>query len=99
MPYTIKITPAEFNDLQKDIDYYNEQQKGLGKKLKSAIHAMFAQLKKVPAAGSFMYDSVRYRVLNKFPYIILYELSAILLLPFIESLILHKILTGNKHLE
>lgn len=53
MPYTIKITPAEFNDLQKDIDYYNEQQKGLGKKFKSAIHAMFAQLKKVPASWIF----------------------------------------------
>ena len=33
------------------------------------------QLKKVPACGSFMYDNVRYRVISKFPYIILYEFT------------------------
>lgn len=75
MFYKIKITPAAFNDLQKAIDYYNEQQKGLGKKFNTAIQTIFNQLKKVPASGSFMYDTVRYRVLKKFPYIILYELT------------------------
>lgn len=69
-----KITPAAFNDLQKAIDYYNEQQKGLGKKFNNAIKLMFSQLKKVPASGSFIYDTVRYRVLKRFPYIIIYEL-------------------------
>lgn len=64
MAYIIKVTPTAFNDLQKAIDYYNEQQKGLGKKFNLAIREMFAQLKKVPKAGSFMYDNVRFRVLK-----------------------------------
>lgn len=75
MPYQIKITPTAFNDLQKAIEYYNSEQKGLGKKFHSAVKSMFAQLIKVPASGSFMYDTVRYRVIRKYPYIILYELS------------------------
>ena len=58
MVFKIKITPAAFHDLQNGIDYYNKQQKGLGKKFNAAITAMFNQLKKVPASGSFMYDNV-----------------------------------------
>ena len=37
MPYKIKITPTAFNDLQKAIEYYNEEQKGLGKRFHAAI--------------------------------------------------------------
>lgn len=75
MPYKIKITPTAFNDLQKAIEYYNGEQKGLGKKFHTAVKTVFTQLTKVPASGSFMYDTVRYRVMPKYPYIILYELS------------------------
>lgn len=73
MNCTIKISPTAFNYLQKGIDYYNDQQKGLGKKFNVAIKRMFSNLKKAPESGSFMYDNVRYRVLKQFPYIILYE--------------------------
>jgi hypothetical protein len=42
MPYKIKITPTAFNDLQKAIEYYNGEQKGLGKNfmllLKQCLH-------------------------------------------------------------
>ncbi len=75
MSCSIKITPTAFKDLQKSIDYYNDQQKGLGKKFNTAIQSIFSQLRKVPASGSFMYDNVRYRVLKKFPYVILYEIT------------------------
>ncbi len=75
MPYKIKITPTAFNDLQKAIEYYNGEQKGLGKKFHAAVKKMFVQLVKVPASGSFIYDTVRYRVMHKYPYILLYELS------------------------
>ena len=74
MAYKIKITPTAFNDLQNSIDYYNKQQKGLGIKFNNVIQITFIELKKEPASGSFIYDSVRYKVIKKFPYIILYEL-------------------------
>lgn len=48
MPYTIKLTPTAFNDLQKGIDYYDAQQKGLGKKFKLSIESMFSQIKELP---------------------------------------------------
>jgi len=74
MNYKIKLTPSALNDLQNAIDYYNEQQKGLGKKFNLSIKKMFSQLRKVPTSGSFIYENVRFRVLKQFPFIILYEL-------------------------
>jgi plasmid stabilization system protein ParE len=73
MPYKIKITPSAIIDLEKAIEYYNTEQKGLGKRFHVSIKKIFTQLVKVPASGSFMYDTVRYRVVKKFPFIILYE--------------------------
>jgi toxin ParE1/3/4 len=75
MQYKIKITPTALKDLQNAIEYYNGEQKGLGKKFNVAVKTILEQLVKVPASGSFMYDTVRYRVMNKYPYIILYELT------------------------
>lgn len=75
MPYKIKITPTAFKDLQKAIEYYNGEQKGLGRKFYSSVKAMFSKLTKVPASGSFLYDSVRFRVMHNFPHIIIYELQ------------------------
>lgn len=74
MNYQIKLTPTALNDLQNAIEFYNEQQKGLGKRFRTAAKRMFTQIKKFPKAGSFIYDEVRFRVLNKFPFIILYEI-------------------------
>ena len=74
MNHQIKLTPTALNDLQNAIYYYNNQQKGLGKRFDTAIKRMLTQIKKFPTAGSFMYDEVRFRVLKKFPFIILYEI-------------------------
>ena len=74
MPFKLKITPTAFNDLQDSIDYYNKQQKGLGKIFKAAVILTFNELKVIPTSGTFMYHSVRYKIIKKFPHIILYEL-------------------------
>lgn len=37
MVYKLRITPTAYNDLQQAIDYYNQQQKGLGKMFNTTI--------------------------------------------------------------
>jgi plasmid stabilization system protein ParE len=74
MAYKISITPTAFNDLQHAIDYYELQQKGLGKRFYNAATKRLATLKNTPTAGSYMYDTVRFRTIDKFPYIALYEI-------------------------
>ncbi len=49
MPYKIKITPSAFKGLEKAIEYYNAEQKGLGKRFHVSIKTIFTQLVKVPA--------------------------------------------------
>ncbi len=74
MTYKIKISSTAFSDIQSAINYYNKVQTGLGKKFKLAIGIVFNQLKNIPASGSFLYENIRYRVVKKFPFIIVYEI-------------------------
>jgi len=67
------IFPLAIRDIQNGIDYYRQQQKGLGKKFESEVHGAIKKIEKHPSSASFAYSDVRYHVLDKFPYIILYQ--------------------------
>ena len=69
----LKITPVAFNEIQTAIEYYNRQTKGLGEKFRNEIVRSFAKIRKMPKASSFLYDTVRYKVVAKYPFIITYE--------------------------
>ena len=75
MASKIKITPLAEIDIQDAVNYYNCIQKGLGKEFRDELKIKVNHLKIVPASGSFLYDDVRYRVMKKFPFIILYILK------------------------
>ena len=75
MPIKIKITPSSENDIKQAVDFYNKVQKGLGKEFRNELKAKVNELKIVPASGSFLYEKVRYRVIKRFPFIILYILN------------------------
>lgn len=60
-------------DLQEAVLYYNRQQAGLGKKFEKIIKECFLRIQQMPQAASFVYDTVRYKVVDKFPFIITYE--------------------------
>lgn len=67
------ITPTALNDLQKAIGYYNEQQKGLGRRFEHTVNSALQKIENAPESASFAYDTVRYKVVDKFPFIITYE--------------------------
>jgi len=49
-------------------DYYNEQQKGLGKRFKTQLKKELDKLKQNPFSRSLRYDDVRFAVPEVFPY-------------------------------
>ena len=53
MNHQIKLTPTALNDLQNAIYYYNNQQKGLGKRFDTAIKRMLTQIKKISYSRLF----------------------------------------------
>ena len=75
MKYRLRISPIAFSDIRSGVAYYNQQQKGLGKRFKSIIKATLDDVQKMPLSASIVYDDVRYKVVNKFPYIILYRIK------------------------
>lgn len=75
MKYRLKLTPAAYSDIRKGFDYYNSQQKGLGQRFASVIKDTLANIKKMPFSASVAYDDIRYKVIDKFPYVILYTIQ------------------------
>ena len=74
MLYHIKITPTALNDLQQGIDYYQLQQKGLGKRFSNVIETTLEKIKLMPHAASIAYNDVRYKIVDKFSYVVLYKI-------------------------
>lgn len=69
MVYKIKIEASALDDIQEGIDWYNEQQSGLGRKFLSDVKASFNALKTNPFF-QVRYDEVRCLPLKKYPYMI-----------------------------
>lgn len=69
MAFSIDVDPGAILDLQKAIDYYDEQQPGLGKKFENAIDKHFSALSKNPFY-QVRYDDIRCMPMNKFPFMI-----------------------------
>ncbi|HLU84839.1 MAG TPA: type II toxin-antitoxin system RelE/ParE family toxin [Vicingaceae bacterium] len=69
MVFKIKIDAAAKLDIQEAINWYNEQQKGLGKKFHKAVLSHFEHLKKNPFFEN-RYDKVHCLPIKKFPFMI-----------------------------
>lgn len=69
MGYTIFIDPRAIQDIQEAINYYDNQQAGLGKKFERELNKYFVALEKNPFF-SVRYDLVRCLPLKKFPYMV-----------------------------
>ncbi len=69
MTFKIKTEPEAKQDIQEGIDWYNEKQKGLGRKFHSQIKASIKHIKTNPF---FMvrYNGIRCLPVKKYPYMI-----------------------------
>lgn len=74
MAFGIFIDPAALLDIQKAIDYYNEQQDGLGKKFESALNQHLVSLEKNPFF-QVRYDQVHCLPVKKYPYMIHFTIN------------------------
>lgn len=74
MTFKLKIEPEVIHDIQEAIDWYNEQQLGLGKKFYNEAKHHFKILSKTPFF-QIRYDEVRCLPFKKFPYMIHYTID------------------------
>ena len=72
--YKLLINPQAYDDIQKAIDYYNDQQKGLGKRFHSKVKDAFEVIKKNPMF-QVRYDNIRCLPVKPFPYMVHYSVD------------------------
>lgn len=71
-----KIEPFAKNDIQLEINYYNEKQEGLGKKFHTEIKTSFNAIRQNPFY-QIRYDNVRCLPLKKFHAMIHYTVDEV----------------------
>jgi plasmid stabilization system protein ParE len=73
--YKIIYSAHALNDLEAAVDYYNGQQKGLGKRFAGQVQLALVSIKKNPHFASFRYEDVRCAQVPKFPYLVHYTID------------------------
>ena len=69
MAFTLVIDPRGIRDVQEAIDYYDEQQAGLGERFEATLNKHLLILQKNPLFR-IRYDKVRCLPVGKFPYMV-----------------------------
>jgi hypothetical protein len=84
--YKISYTPAAIAHIIQITKWYNEQQKGLGRRFKDHLKTALGEIKKNPFSCSCRYSNVRFAVVKKFPYAAHYTINE-----YKHSIIIHAI--------
>jgi plasmid stabilization system protein ParE len=73
--FDLIIKEEAYQDLQNAYDYYEEQKSGLGEDFIAKVKGRMAYLKKYPLHFSKVEKEFRQALIDRFPYVIVYELS------------------------
>ncbi|MAN28666.1 MAG: hypothetical protein CMH14_15345 [Mesonia sp.] len=73
MEYSIQFLSDAISDIEDAIDYYESQQKGLGKRFTISLNETISYLLKSPDAFPFHAREIRKIPFKKFPYLLFYE--------------------------
>ena len=75
MAYKISIDPSARIDIIEAIDWYNEQQSNLGFRFYKCILTTLKNIQKNPSGYVVRYKTIRTAIINKFPYMIHYNVE------------------------
>ncbi len=73
--YKSIILPPAKEDIRDAALWYDEKQKGLGKRFINQVREKVYFIKQNPQTGSVRYDNVRTMVLNVFPFMMHYTIN------------------------
>ena len=75
-PYAIKLSPSAIEDLKEATEWYASRLSiGLSSRFIKEVDASLTQLATIPGRGSIRYEHIRCTLVNKFPYLIHYEIN------------------------
>lgn len=70
MGFKLIYAAEVYDDLQQNIDWYNEKQSGLGSRFFEAVKEQISRIKKTPYGNAVRYEEVRCTKVKGFPYMI-----------------------------
>ena len=73
--YRIVFSSAALQDIKEAADWYNTQQKGLGKRFREEVKAVIAAILQNPFFASVKYETIRTAACKVFPYSVHYEVD------------------------
>ncbi len=72
--FYLKFTPEAQEDVKTTAQYYEAQLAGLGKRFRMEVRNQLLLVKQNPFSRAIRYGSVRFAVIDKFPYSIHYTI-------------------------
>jgi hypothetical protein len=74
MSFKLLYAAEVFDDLQENIDWFNQKQHGLGARFLKAVKEQITRIKKNPYTISVRYDDIRCAKVKKFPYLVHFKI-------------------------
>jgi len=75
MAFKLIFAAEVFDDLQQNINWYNEKQPGLGKRFYKSVKTQLFRIKKAPYSIAIRYENVRCAPVKEFPFLIHYKVD------------------------
>lgn len=88
--YTIRILEHAISDITKSCLYYNEKSHGLGFEFEKQVFDLLELIGQNPFLFPIKFSTIREAVLKKFPFVILYEVSA-------KNILVYAVFHGKQH--
>ena len=73
--YNVLFSEHALNDIELAVNYYNEQQKGLGKRFGKEVQNTLKLIRSNPYYSSVRYANIRCGIIKNFPFLIHYTFS------------------------
>ncbi len=80
--YRLEIKHEAIKEIEDAYYYYEEKQTGLGHDFKTALDETFSAILKAPSGFIEVANNRRQIVVNKFPYVVIYEIFASLIVVY-----------------
>jgi plasmid stabilization system protein ParE len=76
MSLPIRLLPEARDEFDAAVDWYDQQRPGLGTAFLDRVRGVFARIAANPQLHGTLYHEVRKAVVQKFPYVVLYQEEA-----------------------
>lgn len=74
MGFKLTYAVEVYNDLQENINWYNQKQSGLGSRFFKAVKEQIVRIKKNPYTIAVRYEDIRCAKVKGFPYVVHFKI-------------------------